>query len=201
MCEKQCSVCKESKPRSEFSENKRHKDGLQYECKSCRPDLIAKQRLYQMYGLTVEQFLSMWDDCGGHCQICGVEMHSRFVDGERDDRSTRCNVDHCHESGEVRGLLCTRCNTALGKMEDDTDRLQKAIDYLQKPSTGIKNDARESDKQRQLREMDNAMRLLGFQRDSHGRYHMKQYQPRRRNRVASIRERRKQNERTNHQNT
>lgn len=194
MDEKRCSVCEESKPRSHFSANRRNKDGLQYECKPCRKDMKARylagktqaekdrtaaQRLYQMYGLSVEQFLSMWDDCGGHCQICGIEMHSRFVDGEKDDRSTRCNVDHCHDSGEVRGLLCTRCNTALGKMDDDTDRLQKAIDYLSKPSTGIKNDARESDKQRQLREMDNAMRLLGFHKDSRGRYHMKQYKKRR----------------------
>jgi hypothetical protein len=131
----------------------------------------AEQRLYQVYGLTVERFKELWAACSGLCQICDREMHSRFIEGPEGDRSSRCNVDHCHESGEVRGLLCTACNTALGKMNDDTERLQKAINYLKKPSTGIKNDTGETSKQRQLREMENAMRLMGFYKDGKGRFH------------------------------
>jgi len=131
----------------------------------------AEQRLYQVYGLKVDDFLGLWDACDGKCQICNVAMHSRWVDGDNGDRSTRCNVDHCHESGEVRGLLCTRCNTALGKLEDDVDRLKSAINYLEKPAIGFGNSKRETLKQRQLREEENAMRLLGFYKDSHGRFH------------------------------
>ena len=145
---------------------------------SSSADKTAEQRLHKVYGLTVERFKELWAACSGLCQICDREMHSRFIDSQKGDRSSRCNIDHCHESGEVRGLLCTACNTALGKMNDDTARLQKAINYLSKPSTGIKNDTGETDKQRQLREMENAMRLLGFRKDSHGRYVSAQYRPR-----------------------
>ena len=162
----------------------------------------AYGRLYQTYGLTKDAFHKLWDDSKGQCNVCGVGLNCKLVPGSYAVDNKRYCVDHCHDSGEVRGLLCNSCNTAVGYLEKlkRADSLQSAFDYLNKPSTGIKNDTRETDKQRQLREMDNAMRLLGFERDSHGRYRMKQYQPRRRNRVASIRERRKQHERTNHEN-
>lgn len=135
------------------------------------PERVAEQRLYQMYGLMIADFLILWDACDGKCQICSVDMHSRWVDGDTGDRSTRCNVDHCHESGEVRGLLCTRCNTALGKLEDDADRLRAAIGYLEKPAIGFGNLNKETLKQRQLREEENAMRLLGHYKGSHGLFH------------------------------
>jgi len=44
--------------------------------------------------------------------------------------SMKLVVDHCHEGGQVRGLLCHNCNRALGLLKDDVDTLQKAIDYL-----------------------------------------------------------------------
>ena len=138
----------------------------------------AEQRLYQMYGLTVNDFLALWDKSEGQCDICGVDMHSRWVDNGDGDRSTRCNVDHCHETGEVRGLLCTQCNTALGKLNDDVDRLRCAISYLQKPAVGFGNPEKETLKQRQLREVDNAMRLMGYHADEHGRHSKKKYRPR-----------------------
>jgi hypothetical protein len=134
----------------------------------------AEQRLYQVYGLKIADFLGIWDACGGRCQICNVAMHSRWVatrvDGDTGGRSARCNIDHCHETGEVRGLLCTACNTAIGKMNDDIDRLRSAISYLEKPAIGFGNPEKETLKQRQLREEENAMRLLGHYKDGHGRY-------------------------------
>jgi hypothetical protein len=148
----------------------------------------AEQRLYQVYGLKVADFLGLWDACGGKCQICGTQMHSRWVDGEDGDRSTRCNVDHCHESGEVRGLLCTACNTALGKMDDDIDRLRSAISYLEKPAIGFGNPEKETLKQRQLREEENAMRLLGYYKN-HDRFHEEGLHRNPRNHVQLIRAR------------
>ena len=44
---------------------------------------------------------------------------------------------HCHETGEVRGLLCQPCNTALGMFEDDPKRMEEAISYLRKSSSGV----------------------------------------------------------------
>lgn len=64
----------------------------------------------------------MLDDQGGVCAICSKE----------DAAGKRLAVDHCHETGKVRGLLCLKCNTVLGKMNDEVNLLKKAIAYLEK---------------------------------------------------------------------
>ena len=81
------------------------------------------QRLKQ-YGITIEQFDGMYERCGGKCEICG------FADDG--NRQFFPFVDHCHTTGEVRGLLCSNCNFGIGKFSDDIERMRAAIDYLQK---------------------------------------------------------------------
>jgi hypothetical protein len=58
------------------------------------------------------------------CGVCG-QIHSN------DTGQVLC-VDHDHNAGEVRGLLCTRCNVILGMISDDINILQRAIAYLEK---------------------------------------------------------------------
>jgi hypothetical protein len=53
---------------------------------------------------------------GGLCKICGKEK--------------RLVVDHCHETGQVRGMLCFSCNTGIGQLGDSVDMLKAAIAYL-----------------------------------------------------------------------
>jgi hypothetical protein len=77
------------------------------------------RRLKEKYGISREQFEEMLDDQGGRCLICGR-------------KEVRFCVDHDHESGVVRGLLCYRCNTGLGGFNDSPVLLQKAINYLMK---------------------------------------------------------------------
>lgn len=77
----------------------------------------ARQR---KYGLTEEKFNALLESQGGVCAICSQEFK-----GTRD-----CNVDHNHETGEVRGLLCHDCNTGIGSLGDDCERLSRAIEYL-----------------------------------------------------------------------
>lgn len=48
-------------------------------------------------------------------------------------RTNKLHVDHCHSSGNLRGVLCQKCNMALGLLNDDVELLAKAIDYLNKP--------------------------------------------------------------------
>ena len=73
------------------------------------------------YGLTAEEYWKIYEYQGGCCYIC------RRATGA----SKRLSVDHCHETGIVRGLLDTPCNrNVLGHLRDDTDALQRAIDYL-----------------------------------------------------------------------
>lgn len=79
----------------------------------------------RLYGLSPAQRAEMAARQGGKCAICG--MVENVV--ERRKETTLC-VDHCHDTGKVRGLLCSKCNTALGLFRDSPDLLRKAIDYL-----------------------------------------------------------------------
>ena len=75
------------------------------------------------YGLCKEDFERILAEQEGKCVICGFEFTEEC-------KSTRPHVDHCHDSGEVRGLLCGNCNAGLGQFKDDTQKLQSAIEYL-----------------------------------------------------------------------
>lgn len=77
------------------------------------------------FGLTVEKFEEMAVSQGGRCAIC---LNSPAARG----RWGVFYVDHDHETGKVRGLLCAKCNLALGQFEDNKDYLSMAIDYLVK---------------------------------------------------------------------
>lgn len=68
------------------------------------------------YGITVQQENEMWAAQGGRCAICG--------------RRRKLVVDHCHDSGVVRGLLCRECNTGLGHLGDTPAGLRRALRYL-----------------------------------------------------------------------
>lgn len=76
------------------------------------------QRLYR-YGLTDGMFSEMIEDQNNECKICS-----------RSFEETKIFVDHCHDTGSVRGLLCPSCNTALGLIKDDLRWLHKAKIYL-----------------------------------------------------------------------
>lgn len=62
----------------------------------------------------------MFSDQSGKCSICGYSP----------PKGERLFIDHDHESGEVRGLLCRECNSGLGFFKDSTELLQKAIQYI-----------------------------------------------------------------------
>jgi hypothetical protein len=85
----------------------------------------AKRRaaLIRRYGITPERFDEMFDAQGGCCAICGGTDSG-------DSRFDTLHIDHDHESGTVRGLLCGRCNRGVGMFQDDPDRLLAAATYL-----------------------------------------------------------------------
>ncbi len=87
---------------------------------------IERRRRYgnwleRKYGLSIEQYDALHKDQEGKCKICDSE-ESRGKGG--------FHVDHCHETGKVRGLLCTSCNMMLGLVKDNKETLMKAIEYL-----------------------------------------------------------------------
>ena len=70
-------------------------------------------------GVTIQR---MHEEQAGRCAIC-----ARMLGPGR-----HTNVDHCHTTGKVRGLLCHKCNNGLGRFEDSIDSLKAAIQYLEK---------------------------------------------------------------------
>jgi hypothetical protein len=87
------------------------------------PEGKRKARAYHLgkkFGITPEQYDEMLEAQGGGCAICRRPP--------RDDISL--HVDHDHETGAVRGLLCFRCNNSLGDLNDDAGLLQAAANYL-----------------------------------------------------------------------
>jgi hypothetical protein len=88
-----------------------------------RPEVKAADRagyLKRKYGITIEQYDEMLKAQGGVCAICRKAR----------PEGRTLHVDHDHETGEVRGLLCFRCNNALGDFEEEYELFQKAADYL-----------------------------------------------------------------------
>jgi hypothetical protein len=75
--------------------------------------------LAKRYGITIDQFTEMLDSQGGRCAVCGAE-------------GGRQVVDHDHETGMVRGILCVRCNVSIGGLGDSVEGLMLAVRYLEK---------------------------------------------------------------------
>lgn len=78
-------------------------------------------RLRKTYGITLVEFEIMLETQNGVCLICGLPEIK-----EKDNLS----VDHCHSTNKVRGLLCSKCNTAIGLFDEDINRILKAIEYI-----------------------------------------------------------------------
>ena len=130
---KQCSKCEEIKAKTDFSSDKTKKDGLQSSCKDCasvshkeyyqaNKEKMEEYRLKYKFGITQDEYdlnLELQDDA---CKICKVDA-SEFT--------SKLAVDHCHTTGELRGLLCPSCNTGLGQFRDNIEFLKEAIEYLQ----------------------------------------------------------------------
>lgn len=88
-------------------------------------DIVDRSRrsshLKQTYGITIEDYDDILGDQGNGCAICGMTP---------EDNGRRLDVDHCHSTGKVRGLLCHACNLGIGKFRDDPILLISASKYL-----------------------------------------------------------------------
>jgi hypothetical protein len=83
------------------------------------------ERIEKLYGLTRQDYEKLLDRQGHCCAICkSPEAKTKKI------KHLKFLVDHCHATGEVRGLLCHPCNSAIGMLGDDPSRLASAIEYL-----------------------------------------------------------------------
>lgn len=124
---KKCCHCKEERPVSDFTKRLRNRDGLRSRCKYCdrasekayrleNPNSSRLAKVRQVYGLNADEYIQLLTEHDNKCRICKSDK--------------RLGVDHCHKTGKVRGILCTRCNTGLGMFGDNINSLINSIEYL-----------------------------------------------------------------------
>jgi len=133
-----CKACKKLKPLEEFKKGKTYRGGYRPQCIICcniyslksfhknkykRPYIYEEdkdRKLQRTYGISYKEYLTMLEAQDGRCAICGT-----------DDSGKRAfSVDHCHDTGEIRGLLCGNCNSGIGNLRDSISLLERAIEYL-----------------------------------------------------------------------
>lgn len=78
-----------------------------------------KSRIKYRYGISFEDFEEMKERQNNLCAICKTKTYEKEL-----------NIDHCHATGKIRGLLCTKCNTGIGLFCDDINLLKNVITYL-----------------------------------------------------------------------
>lgn len=132
---KRCSKCGECKSLELFNKNKSKKDGHDCYCKSCNrirkkkysgnkySNYDRKYELKRKFDITLEQYNQMLSAQNNECPIC--HRH-------KDELKKAMCVDHDHITGEIRGLLCIKCNLRLGTFNDNIEDLKSAILYLEK---------------------------------------------------------------------
>jgi hypothetical protein len=154
---KKCSKCGQEKQLAEYHKDRRGVDGLYGWCKSCaiekarayrerfrdkvresqrqtrlkNPHVYKNKMLKYTFGITLEQYEEMLKNQNYSCAVCGkeeTEIHPKSK------KVKNLNVDHCHSTGKIRGILCGACNRGIGLLKDDPKILLSAIEYLKRNS-------------------------------------------------------------------
>lgn len=138
---KKCSACGTVKPISSFSKHGTGRDRRRGQCRECRssynklhhnryktrrpkPRYLTKrnQRLRKQYGITHADYVGLLASQGGGCALCGFKPTDKPL----------C-VDHCHDSGRIRGILCRACNRALALFGDNETGIRRILAYVVGP--------------------------------------------------------------------
>ena len=142
-----CVTCKQIKATNQFYKKSLSKDGFQSQCKLCSNERVAYKRTnnreymrsysrseagkaalrkhrLKKYGLTPESFKALLVSQSYCCACCGTNKPH--------GNSNQWNVDHCHTTGKVRGLLCNSCNIGIGCLGDNLQGVRNALHYLER---------------------------------------------------------------------
>ena len=131
---KHCNGCKQTKELSDFWKSQTlciecAKDRQKNRWESRSPKRRLEQHLKYKYGVTHGEFTDTWNSQDGKCAICSVALPDLMV---YENRRRGYAIDHNHETGKFRGILCLKCNSLLGMAGDSARVLAKAIGYLEK---------------------------------------------------------------------
>jgi hypothetical protein len=150
---KLCTKCNKKQDISSFTNDKYKKDGKRTQCRNCdreyeknnienkrkyrkdnnksrveymkkfrseNKEMVQNSRLKKIYGISYQDYSLMLESQKYVCAICEKVCQT--------GRSLA--VDHCHTTGKIRGLLCSKCNVSIGLLNDDYKLLEKAYKYL-----------------------------------------------------------------------
>lgn len=130
--DKLCTRCKEIKPEEKFSKDKYRASGRKSACKECASGDFSKWRSRDVEGARIRDKISQYKSKYGLTDKEAMELitSKRVGTCECCGTVTKLVVDHCHESGKVRGKVCSACNSMLGYAKSDTAVLQSGVEYL-----------------------------------------------------------------------
>jgi hypothetical protein len=161
MYTKKCTKCGQDKSVDQFYKDSKNKSKLRSKCKRCfdiqsneiesrrrKVDFEYKERLAKRhrerrakdvegllkkqarhntlirnYGIGLKEYEQLFKEQNGRCKICDISQELL--------NKPLC-VDHCHSTGIIRGLLCSKCNTAIGFLQDNSLIIDKASAYVRK---------------------------------------------------------------------
>jgi Recombination endonuclease VII len=151
---KRCCRCKETKTLDQFHKSSREWLGVNKYCKACsyelhlawakkypekaaalqkkwrdtNPRRSKDHKLKGNYGIPLGTYEKMFEEQSGRCKLCGTDKP-----GGKGD----FHIDHCHDKGHVRGLLCHNCNVGIGNFHHDISKLELAISYIKKTANPL----------------------------------------------------------------
>lgn len=154
---KRCIKCKEVKSLNEFPDLGSRRlakappnsktQGKRPRCKACNtkaarvyrqrpgykhkrnPKTYRRNGLKRTYGISIEEYQALFDKQDGLCAICGKPETAIL---KRSGQVKNLAVDHCHESGKIRALLCSACNQAFGCMKEDPELIRALLAYAER---------------------------------------------------------------------
>jgi hypothetical protein len=85
------------------------------------------------YGITAVEYDKMFEEQNGVCAICEQPEKSY----QRDGAPSSLAIDHCHDTGKIRGLLCHHCNRGIGFLQDSAEIVLKAAVYLDNNTAAV----------------------------------------------------------------
>ena len=92
-------------------------------------EIVSRRHKCNTYNIIEEELDELWEEAW--CHICGItqtELNKKHK--YKKTSASKLNIDHCHKTGKVGKLLCNRCNTALGFLQDSPELLRRSIQYL-----------------------------------------------------------------------
>lgn len=125
--EKKCTDCMKIRRKESYKANREYVLKRVSRYRKGNPDKIKHTKLKQAYGISFEEYQTMVQKQNGVCVVCERPEKVRWK-----GRLTKLAVDHDHKTGKVRGLLCQRCNRALGLLDEDRHSVKRLFAYIVK---------------------------------------------------------------------